>query len=54
MAFIGRIISWLTKAAALIGTIEAIIRLVRLAWSLFLRLLKRKNGPQVSFAGFRF
>jgi hypothetical protein len=54
VALIARIISWLSRAATLLATIEAIVRLARIAWNIFLRLVRKPVRRKVSVAGFQF
>ena len=53
MSALKSIIKFITMLAALIGSFEAIIKLVRFAWALVLKIFKRRAMLQASFAGFR-
>ncbi|MCW5936002.1 MAG: hypothetical protein KIT11_01680 [Fimbriimonadaceae bacterium] len=43
MALIAKIVSFLTSLAAIIASVEAIIRLARFAWALILRLIQTRQ-----------
>lgn len=53
MAALKGIIKFITLIATLIGSFEAIIKLVKFAWALVLKLLKKRAVFQASFAGLR-
>jgi hypothetical protein len=53
MTVLARIVAWIVSLAALVAAVEAILRLVRFAWSLVVRLtqaLRANPRPWVRFA----
>jgi hypothetical protein len=53
MTFLRALIALVTKIAGLVAASEAVIRLVRFIWFVFLRLTKRRASFGMSFAGAR-